>query len=302
MTSMDVDLDKSLDEIAASNRKSTHRRERGGGRPHDGLMRKPRGAGGFDRNSDRGSNRRQEPYHRTNQQHHRPTPGGNIDGSWKHDLYYEGRNSGNDGAGPIRTFANQNAGAGGGPRKRAVDKSAWGLHPGPNVRVSNIHWNVSESDLLELCQYKLPDSAIVELKLHYDNAGRSEGVADVTFARDEDAELCVQEFNGLAIDEQYLDAHLFNPSPQSTLPISLRLGRPTNVAARLGPVNVDTSAILKRLGGRVGGSSRGGGRGAQAVGAAGGVVANTGKLFADSLHADTRTVLNYEETITPAGI
>ena len=180
--------------------------------------------------------------------------------------------------------------------------------------------------MLELCQFKNPGAEVVDLKLLYDNAGRSEGIADITFARLQgrmtmavacngwsecvtfclpqitDAEMCIQEWNGLAIDEQLLDVKFYNPPPQSLLPLSQRLGKTTNIAARLGPLNVDTSAILKRLGGKVRGSSRGGRSGSGLGGEAAGSVLLQAKSFADAVPTDTRTVLDYGEIIIPPGI
>ncbi|CDM36058.1 Nucleotide-binding, alpha-beta plait [Penicillium roqueforti FM164] len=61
------------------------------------------------------------------------------------------------------------------------------------VRVDNLHYDITESDLEDLFGRIGPVS---ELTVSYDRAGRSEGVAFVTYARLKDAHLSIQEYDG----------------------------------------------------------------------------------------------------------
>lgn len=61
------------------------------------------------------------------------------------------------------------------------------------VRVENLHYDITESDLEDLFGRIGPVSA---LNLAYDRAGRSEGVAYITYAHLRDAHTSIQEFDG----------------------------------------------------------------------------------------------------------
>ncbi|KAJ5463072.1 RNA binding protein [Penicillium sp. IBT 31633x] len=61
------------------------------------------------------------------------------------------------------------------------------------VRVENLHYDITESDLEDLFGRIGPVS---ELTVSYDRAGRSEGVAYVTYARLRDAHTSIQEYDG----------------------------------------------------------------------------------------------------------
>ncbi|KAJ5397675.1 Nucleotide-binding alpha-beta plait [Penicillium cosmopolitanum] len=78
-----------------------------------------------------------------------------------------------------------------GPRRRhSPDRSGSAL---TKVRVENLHYDITESDLEDLFGQIGPVST---LTLAYDRAGRSEGVAYVTYTHLKDAHTSIQEFDG----------------------------------------------------------------------------------------------------------
>ncbi|KAH2598423.1 hypothetical protein KXV63_004706 [Aspergillus fumigatus] len=64
---------------------------------------------------------------------------------------------------------------------------------GAKIRVENLHYDITESDLEDLFNRIGPVS---NLSLVYDRAGRSEGVAYVTYNRANDARTAIAEFDG----------------------------------------------------------------------------------------------------------
>ncbi|GIK00281.1 hypothetical protein Aspvir_004301 [Aspergillus viridinutans] len=69
-----------------------------------------------------------------------------------------------------------------------------GIAPtGAKIRVENLHYDITESDLEDLFTRIGPVS---NLSLVYDRAGRSEGVAYVTYNRASDARTAISEFDG----------------------------------------------------------------------------------------------------------
>ncbi|OQE19414.1 hypothetical protein PENSTE_c015G00435 [Penicillium steckii] len=77
-----------------------------------------------------------------------------------------------------------------GPRRRHSPERGSAL---TKVRVENLHYDITESDLEDLFGRIGPVSA---LNLAYDRAGRSEGVAYITYAHLKDAHTSIQEFDG----------------------------------------------------------------------------------------------------------
>ncbi|KAJ5461638.1 uncharacterized protein N7458_003190 [Penicillium daleae] len=99
----------------------------------------------------------------------------NLD--WVHDKFDGGRDArGARGSRPRRTNSPDRSG-------RALTK----------VRVENLHYDITESDLEDLFGRIGPVTA---LSLVYDRAGRSEGVAYVTYQRLGDAHESIREFDG----------------------------------------------------------------------------------------------------------
>ncbi|KAF3480084.1 RNA binding domain-containing protein [Arthroderma uncinatum] len=64
---------------------------------------------------------------------------------------------------------------------------------GSKVRVNNIHYDLTQEDLEELFTRIGPVNSV---SLLYDRAGRSEGIAFVTYKRLSDAQTAIQEFDG----------------------------------------------------------------------------------------------------------
>ncbi|KAF9893991.1 hypothetical protein FE257_008962 [Aspergillus nanangensis] len=64
---------------------------------------------------------------------------------------------------------------------------------GAKIRVENLHYDITESDLGDLFNRIGP---ISNLSLVYDRAGRSEGLAFVTYTRTSDARTAISEFDG----------------------------------------------------------------------------------------------------------
>jgi len=71
------------------------------------------------------------------------------------------------------------------------------IQTGTKVRIENLQFTVTDTDLLELFEKVGP---VKSATVHYDRSGRSEGVAEVTFTRRADATAAIQQFNGASID------------------------------------------------------------------------------------------------------
>ncbi|KAH8905437.1 RNA-binding domain-containing protein [Coniochaeta sp. PMI_546] len=78
-----------------------------------------------------------------------------------------------------------------GPRRRSPEH--FGDSRGTRIRVENIHYELTEEDLDGLFKRIGP---IQNLRLVYDRAGRSEGVAFVTYESHQDAKDAIREFDG----------------------------------------------------------------------------------------------------------
>ncbi|BFZ63831.1 hypothetical protein YB2330_004963 [Saitoella coloradoensis] len=100
--------------------------------------------------------------------------------SWSHDRY-DGRD-GRGGGGGERTFADR---IGGGERR---DRDA-----PARLRVSNVHYDLTQDDLTQLFARIAPP---ISVRLTYDNAGRSTGIAYVVYESIADARDAIRQFDG----------------------------------------------------------------------------------------------------------
>ncbi|EAW12793.1 putative RNA binding protein [Aspergillus clavatus NRRL 1] len=150
-------MDRSLDEIIAERPNQNQNQNRG---------RRPQG---------QGQGRRRDGVKKSYKEERV-----DLDLDWVHDRYEDDRDTR-----PARA-----------PRRPRGDRySPAGEHSatGSKIRVENLHYDITESDLEDLFTRIGP---ITNLSLVYDRAGRSEGVAYVTYNRVSDARTAISEFDG----------------------------------------------------------------------------------------------------------
>ncbi|KAF4626155.1 hypothetical protein G7Y89_g12006 [Cudoniella acicularis] len=99
----------------------------------------------------------------------------NIDSEWVHDKFDD-----NSGRRPIRAERRYS------PERSYESSSA-------KLRVENLHYDLTEEDLDDLFNRIGP---VLKLALVYDRAGRSEGIAYVTYESSHDAKRAIREFDG----------------------------------------------------------------------------------------------------------
>lgn len=87
------------------------------------------------------------------------------------------------------------------------------------VKFENLKSTVAQADIAELCGSV---GRVKDVRLT-----RGEGVAVVTFERSADAEACVKQYNGLALDGQVMRVSLGSPQPAT---VFSRLQQPTGQA------------------------------------------------------------------------
>ncbi|KAI8999478.1 hypothetical protein BC832DRAFT_564398 [Gaertneriomyces semiglobifer] len=192
-------MDLSLDEIIAT-RGSSRPRGRGG-RRH-----------GTRRNDMDGESSSGPMRSRRNRGSERPYSRGNVEGQWTNDLF-EGDTAPN----PRSS----------GPR---------GASESHRIRIENLHWNVTEADINGLMGSL--GHPVKKVKLFYDNAGRSEGKAEVIFETEEGAIDAISTYNGRELDGMAMQMTLISSRHGS--------GRGSSgVTSRLGPKHV---SVLERLG------------------------------------------------------
>ncbi|KAM3522565.1 hypothetical protein NHJ13051_005598 [Beauveria bassiana] len=102
------------------------------------------------------------------------------------------------------------------------DDVAKNLKPkGTKIKVDNLHWDLTEEDIGELFRRI---GRVVRLQLKFDRAGRSEGIAYVTYEHKEDANEAIKQFDGANANGQPIRLTLLpnrNPFDTAVMP-----GRP----------------------------------------------------------------------------
>ncbi|CAG8728772.1 6471_t:CDS:2, partial [Acaulospora morrowiae] len=143
---------------------------------------------------------------------------GNVEGQWSHDLYEDARpNNGqrNNVASIQRNSSN-------------VSNS------NSKLVVENLFYEVTQDELQNLFSECGP---VKKVYLHYDRAGRSTGVADVTFEDPADAETALRRHNGKVLGGQQMRIKL----------------APTKQTQKGSSSGAEGASILDRLGGVRGG-------------------------------------------------
>lgn len=164
-----------LEDIIKTNRTYGDRSQRGRGRG--------RGRGGFGASSGafrriRSGNTRTTPYRNQRQRTEQSTF--SEDTVWEHDLYQEEEEE----------VEEEQPQRGGGGRVRAIET-------GTKIKITNLDFNVSEENLQELFEGV---GAVKKASIKYDRSGRSEGEAEVTFARRADAQTALRKYQGTLVD------------------------------------------------------------------------------------------------------
>ncbi|KAI1817991.1 RNA-binding domain-containing protein [Poronia punctata] len=198
-------MDRSLDEIVAESRSTT---QRGGNRPRRGG-RGGHGGGRQPREWERDS------YPRDGVRKSTRDDKRGLDSDWVHDKFegFQSRDRSHN------------------PRRRRSPEPSQNER-GTKIRVENLHYDLSESDLEGLFRKIGP---IVKLELVYDRAGRSEGVAYVTYENRDDAMDAIREFNGANAKGQPIRMSIVSSAPRRNpfdtaqmpgRPLAERISRP----------------------------------------------------------------------------
>ncbi|GAP84809.1 putative RNA binding protein [Rosellinia necatrix] len=204
-------MDRSLDEIVAESQAT----KRGGrGRRGGGSGGGSSGGGGGGRQP-----RERDSYPRDGVRKSTRDDRRGLDSDWVHDKF-EGFHS--------RDRARQ-------PQRRRYPEPALDGR-GTKIKVENLHYDLSESDLEGLFNKIGP---VAKLELLYDRAGRSEGVAFVTYESRDDASDAIREFNGANAKGQPIHMTIMtsaprrNPFDTATVPgrpLAERITRPRSLS------------------------------------------------------------------------
>ncbi|KAI0478550.1 hypothetical protein GGR56DRAFT_327520 [Xylariaceae sp. FL0804] len=168
-------MDRSLDEIVAE----SQQHKRGGNRSRRGGARPPRERDSFPRDGVRKSTR---------------DDSRGVDADWVHDRFedYHSRE---------RPRNNR--------RRERSPEIAQDVR-GTKLKVDNLHYDLSKEDLDGLFS-KI--GRVLKLELLYDRAGRSEGVAYVTYERRDHATKAIHEFNGANAKGQPIRLNIVSSAP-----------------------------------------------------------------------------------------
>ncbi|KAL3417261.1 RNA binding protein [Phlyctema vagabunda] len=165
-----------------------------------------RGSGGRGRRGGGGRRNERNDYPRDGIRKSYREDSRNIDSDWVHDKFDD-----KPGRQPVRA------------ERRYSPEPAYDA-PSSKLRVENLHYDLTEEDLDDLFNRIGP---VHKLSLVYDRAGRSEGVAYVTYESAQDAKLAVREFDGANAKGQ--------PIRLTAVPSGPARGRPRNPFDSAGP-------------------------------------------------------------------
>ncbi|KUI53960.1 THO complex subunit 4A [Cytospora mali] len=199
-------MDRSLDEILAS------RDDRKGGRPRGGRG----GRGG------QSSQRQREPrndFPRDGvRKSYRDDAPRNLDSEWVHDRFEDnGRRPrqprrGRDRESPAEDLSDLN---------------------GTKIRVENVHYDLTKEDLEDLFNQMGP---VLKLDILYDRAGRSTGIAFVTYESYHDAREAIKEYDGANANGQPIRLSIVPPQRQrNAFDTAVMPGRPLAERVTLPP-------------------------------------------------------------------
>ncbi|KAL2813250.1 hypothetical protein BJX63DRAFT_227013 [Aspergillus granulosus] len=121
-----------------------------------------------------------------------------LDLDWVHDKYEDDRDSR-----PSRASRR--------PRSDRYSPSPDRAPAGTRLRIENLHYDITENDLDELFRRIGPVSNV---SLVYDRAGRSEGVAYITYNRYSDAKAAIAEFDGANAKGQPIRISIASSAPR----------------------------------------------------------------------------------------
>ncbi|KAL4991959.1 hypothetical protein BDW68DRAFT_173595 [Aspergillus falconensis] len=154
------------------------------------MQRQIRGQNRGPRNQGRRSNGVKKPYRDERV---------DLDLDWVHDKYEDDRDT-RPSRGGRRTHVDRYS--------PSPDRSA---SAGTRLRIENLHYDITETDLEELFSRI---GTISNVSLVYDRAGRSEGVAYVTYNRYSDAKTAIAEFDGANAKGQPIRISIASSGPR----------------------------------------------------------------------------------------
>ncbi|KAI1103978.1 RNA-binding domain-containing protein [Jackrogersella minutella] len=200
-------MDRSLDEIVAE---SQHRKR--GSRPRRG------GAGG---GGGGGRPRERDSYPRDGVRKSTRDDSRNLDSEWVHDKFDE-PNSRNR------------------PRNSRRQRSPERFQDtrGTKIKVDNIHYELTEDDLEGLFSKIGP---LLKLELVYDRAGRSEGIAFITYENRDDAMEAIKQYDDANAKGQPIRLSIVSTAPRRNpfdgahmpgRPLAERITRPRSLSPR----------------------------------------------------------------------